>query len=191
MSIKRLAIFCGARNGNGKEYLVEAEKVGEWLTDHQIELVYGGGKYGLMGAVARGALLNDGVVHGVITEKLNGRGVAMEGLTSMQVTENMDKRKEKMMEMADGMIAFPGGLGTMEEIMQAASWMTVGDNTKPVAIYNFQGFYDDLKNQLFKMNQAGFLEDSFFENVYFGDNMDDILHYMEIFHAPHYRTYEK
>lgn len=190
MTIKRLAIYCGALNGKDKHYLVEAEKVGEWLADHQIELVYGGGRHGLMGAVARGALANDGIVHSIITQELYDRGVALDGVTDRQITVNMDKRKEKMMEMADGMVAFPGGLGTLEEISQAASWVTVGDNTKPVAIYNYRGYYDELKNQLVKMNQAGFLEDLYLNNIYFGDNMDDILQFMESYQVPHHRTYD-
>lgn len=190
MTIKRLAIYCGALNGKDKHYLVEAEKVGEWLASHQIELVYGGGRHGLMGAVARGTLANGGVVHSIITQELFDRGVALDGVTDRQITPNMDKRKEKMMELADGMIAFPGGLGTLEEISQAASWVTVGDNAKPVAFYNYRGFYDELKSQLEKMNQTGFLEDLYLNSVYFGDNMDDIFQFMENYQVPHHRTYD-
>lgn len=145
MTIKRLAIYCGALQGKDPDYMVEAEKVGEWLAAHQIELVYGGGQHGLMGAVARGVLANDGVVHSILTQELYDRGVALPGVTDRQIVANMDLRKEKMMTLADGMIAFPGGLGTLEEISQAASWVTIGDNAKPVAVYNYRGYYDNLK----------------------------------------------
>lgn len=116
MTIKRLAIYCGALQGKDPDYMVEAEKVGEWLAAHQIELVYGGGQHGLMGAVARGVLANGGVVHSILTQELYDRGVALPGVTDRQIVANMDLRKEKMMTLADGMIAFPGGLGTLEEI---------------------------------------------------------------------------
>lgn len=191
MTIKRLAIYCGALNGQGKDYLVQAEKVGEWLAAHQIELVYGGGQHGLMGAVARGTLANGGIVHSVLTQELYDRGVALAGVTDRQIMPNMDRRKEMMMQMADGMIALPGGLGTLEEISQAASWVTIGDNAKPVAIYNYHGFYDELKKQLVAMNQAGFLEDLYLNNIYFGNSMDDILEFMKDYQVPHHRTYDK
>ncbi len=191
MTIKRLAIYCGALNGKDKHYLVAAEKIGEWLAAHQIELVYGGGQHGLMGAVARGTLANGGIVHSVLTQELYDRGVALDGVTDRQIMPNMDRRKEKMMAMADGMVAIPGGLGTLEEISQAASWVTIGDNAKPVAFYNYQGFYDELKKQLVKMNQAGFLEDLYLNHIYFGDSMDGILQFMEHYQVPHHRTYDK
>lgn len=191
MKIKRLAIYCGALDGKDPDYHAAAVGVGSWMAEHQIELVYGGGQYGLMGAVAQGVLNNGGVVHSVLTQELFDRGIALDGVTDRVITPNMDRRKEKMMDMADGMIAFPGGLGTLEEISQAASWTTVGDNAKPVAFYNYRGYYDDLKNQLVKMNQAGFLEDVYLKNICFADRMDEICQFMSDYHAPQHRTYQQ
>lgn len=191
MTIKKLAVYCGALEGKDKHYMVEAEKLGEWLADHQIDLVYGGGQHGLMGAVARGVLANGGKVHSVITQELYDRGVSLDGVTDRQIVANMDIRKEKMMALADGMLAFPGGVGTLEEISQAASWVTIGDNKKPVAFYNYRDFYANLKNQLVVMNQAGFLEDEYLKSIYFGDRFDDILEFMESYQAPGHRTYDK
>lgn len=190
MTIKRLAIYCGALPGKNPAYMAEAGKVGAWLAAHRIELVYGGGQHGLMGALAREVLANGGIVHSILTQELYDRGVALPGVTDRQLVPNMDLRKEKMMTMADGMIALPGGLGTLEEISQAASWVTIGDNAKPVAVYNYHGYYDDLKNQLVKMNQTGFLEDQYLREIYFSGDLEKILRFMENYQAPAHRTYD-
>lgn len=187
--IKKLAVYCGALNGNNPVFLQRAEELGKAMAAHQIELVYGAGQYGLMGAVARGVLNNGGVVHGVITRELAERGVLFHQLHDVQITDNMDKRKEKMMQLADGMLALPGGLGTLEEISQAASWVTIGDNSKPVAFYNINGFYDDLKQMLVKMNTAGFLEKKYLDSVYFGDRFAEILRFMNNYQVPAHRQY--
>lgn len=157
--IKRIAVYCGARDGNDPAFNYEAQRFGEWLVQHGIELVYGAGAFGLMGTLARTVLKNGGVVHGVITTELADRGAVYNELKDVRIIPNMDIRKQTMMDLADGLLAFPGGFGTLEEITEAASWTTVGDNHKPVAFYNFNGFYDSL-NDLFKqMNKAGFVED--------------------------------
>lgn len=187
--IKRLAIYCGALDGNDPIYKQKANELGKMMAQRQIELVYGGGKFGLMGAVARGVLDNGGKVHGVITQELADRGVLFDRLQDIQVTPNMDRRKEQMMQLADGMLALPGGLGTLEEISQAASWVTVGDNAKPVAFYNIAGFYDELKVMLTKMNTAGFLEKPYLDSLYFSADFDRILQFMNNYHAPAYRQY--
>lgn len=187
--IKRLAIYCGALDGNDPIYKQQANELGKMMAKRQIELVYGGGKFGLMGAVARGVLDNGGQVHGVITQELADRGVLFDRLQDVQVTPNMDRRKEQMMQLADGMLALPGGLGTLEEISQAASWVTVGDNAKPVAFYNIAGFYDELKVMLTKMNTAGFLEKPYLDSLYFSADFDKILQFMDNYHAPAYRQY--
>lgn len=187
--IKRLAVYCGALSGNDPLYLRYAEQLGAAMADQQIELVYGAGQYGLMGAVARGVLNNGGVVHGVITRELADRGVLFHQLHDVQITENMDKRKEKMMQLADGMLALPGGLGTLEEISQAASWVTIGDNSKPVAFYNINGFYDDLKQMLVKMTTAGFLEKKYLDSICFSDHFEEILHFMNNYQVPAHRQY--
>ena len=119
--INSLAVYCGARDGNDQKYLTAARQLGEWMAAHQIDLVYGGGQFGLMGAVANGVLDNGGTVHGIITETLASRGAAYKRIQDLKIVPDMDHRKEKMMAMADGMLALPGGIGTLEEISQAAS----------------------------------------------------------------------
>ena len=160
------------------------------MAKHQIELVYGGGQYGLMGAVAQGVLDGHGVVHGVITKQLAGRGVTMKTVTDLHLVDDMDTRKETMMKLADGMLALPGGLGTLEEVSQAASWMTLGDNEKPVAFYNLNDFYAPLKGLLGEMNKAGFLEQRYLNSLCFSADFKEILHFMNSYQAPLRRRYK-
>ncbi|MBB1086041.1 TIGR00730 family Rossman fold protein [Limosilactobacillus fastidiosus] len=189
--IKSLAVYCGARNGNDEKYLKKAYELGEWLAAHQIDLVYGGGQFGIMGAVANGVLDKGGTVHGIITETLASRGAAYSKIQDLKIVPDMDQRKEKMMAMANGMLALPGGIGTLEEISQAASWITIGENPKPVAFYNQDGFYSPLERVLAHMCHEGFLEKTYFDSMYFSDDFNQILQFMEHYKAPKYRTYEK
>ena len=179
--IKKMAVYCGARLGNRPEYAKAAYEFGKKMADHQIELVYGGGKYGLMRAVADGVLENGGIVHGIITEELKDRGAAYGKVQDFRVVPSMDKRKDTMMNLADGMVA--GSIGTLEEISQAISWTAIGDNAKPVAFYNY------LDKLLKRMNQDDFLENIYLDAVYFGTDFDKILQFMEDYQAPAYRKY--
>lgn len=187
--IKKLAVYCGARAGNRSEYTKAAYNFGKKMADHQIELVYGGGKFGLMRAVADGVLENGGIVHGIITEELKNRGAAYDEVQDFRVVPNMDKRKDTMMNLSDGMVALPGSIGTLEEISQAISWTAIGDNAKPVAFYNYEGFYDYLDKLLKRMNQDDFLENIYLDAIYFGTDFDKILQFMEDYQAPAYRKY--
>ena len=188
--IRRLAVYCGACDGRDSRYQKAAHDLGLNMAKHQIELVYGGGQYGLMGAVAQGVLDGHGVVHGVITKQLAGRGVTMKTVTDLHLVDDMDTRKETMMKLADGMLALPGGLGTLEEVSQAASWMTLGDNEKTVAFYNLNDFYAPLKGLLGEMNKAGFLEQRYLNSLCFSADFKEILHFMNSYQAPLRRRYK-
>ena len=142
-----------------------------------------------MRAVADGVLENGGIVHGIITEELKDRGAAYDEVQDFRVVPNMDKRKDTMMNLADGMVALPGSIGTLEEISQAISWTAIGDNAKPVAFYNYKGFYDYLDKLLKRMNQDDFLENIYLDAIYFGTDFDKILQFMEDYQAPAYRKY--
>lgn len=188
--IKRLAIYCGARDSHDPRYLQSAHELGLTMAKHQIELVYGGGCYGLMGAVAQGVLDGQGIVHGVITKQLAGRGVTFEAATDLHLVDDMDTRKETMMKLADGMLALPGGLGTLEEISQAASWMTLGNNDKPIAFYNLNDFYAPLQKLLVEMNKAGFLEQRYLDSLCFSADFKRVLAFMNSYRAPMRRHYK-
>ena len=190
-SIHRIAVYCGANAGNDPHFIREAKRFGEQMAQHHIELVYGGGKYGMMGAVANAVLDNGGQVHGVITQELADRGTALERLSDLQIVPNMDIRKQKMMNLADGMVALPGGYGTLEEISEAISWTTIGDNHKPAAFYNYEGFYDPLHNMLRHMYYKGFAEKSFLDAIYFANHFDELIDFMTHYQAPAHRQYKK
>lgn len=188
--IKKLAVYCGSRAGKNPDYEKIAEQIGTKMAQRQIDLVYGGGQYGMMGAVARGVLDHDGTVHGIITKQLASRGVTFDAIADLRVVPDMDTRKKEMMQLADGMLALPGGLGTLEEISQAASWITLGDNAKPVAFYNLDGFYDSLRDQLVAMNRAGFMEQRYLDSLCFSDDFNQILDFMNGYRAPLRRQYK-
>jgi len=147
--MKQICVFCGANAGNNPRYRAEAEKLGRLLAARGIELVYGAGNIGLMGAVADACLEAGGTVIGVIPEALMGKEVAgrpvdHRALTRIEVVDSMHTRKARMAELADGFIALPGGFGTFEEFCEVLTWGQLGFHTKPMGLLNVNGFYDPL-----------------------------------------------
>jgi uncharacterized protein (TIGR00730 family) len=142
--MKRICVFCGSNNGANPAYLEAAEKVGKFLAANNIELVYGGGRVGLMGKIADTVLANGGRVFGVIPQSLSDKEVAHQGLTELHIVNSMHERKALMAELADGFIALPGGFGTFEELCEIITWAQLGFHSKPCALLNVNGFYDNL-----------------------------------------------
>ncbi len=147
--MKRICVFCGANAGNNPRYRAEAEQLGRLLAARGIELVYGAGNIGLMGAVADACLEAGGTVIGVIPEALMGKEVAgrpvdHRALTRIEVVDSMHTRKARLAELADGFIALPGGFGTFEEFCEVLTWGQLGFHTKPMGLLNVNGFYDPL-----------------------------------------------
>lgn len=142
--MRSISVFCGSTTGNDPEFRQEAYALGGLLADNNIRLVYGGGRSGLMGAVAAGALDAGGEVIGVIPEFLMEKEVAHHGLTELIVTQNMHDRKLILNEKADGFIALPGGFGTLEELFEIITWLQLGLHNKPVGVLNTKGYYDHL-----------------------------------------------
>lgn len=128
LMIKSLAVYCGAHLGNDPIYQARAAAFGKKMAQNGIELIYGGGKYGTMGVIANAVLDNGGKVHGVITRQLYERQTALDRVEDLKIVSNMDVRKDLMMDLADGLVALPGGIGTLEEISEAFSWMSLGKN---------------------------------------------------------------
>ena len=142
--LKRLAVYCGSATPEDPRYLQLAREVGMALAQRDIGVVYGGGRLGLMGAVASGALAAGGEVIGVIPEALANSEVANHDCTELHTVSGMHERKLRFTELSDGFLTIPGGVGTMDELWEAMSWAQLGYHRKPVGLLNAFGFYDHL-----------------------------------------------
>ncbi len=157
MAIRRVCVFCGSRPGTHPDYARAAREVGTVLARESIGLVYGGGKTGLMGEVADAALRAGGEVIGVIPEHLESREIAHTGLSDLRVVGSMHQRKATMADLADGFIGLPGGVGTLEEFFEVATWNQLGIHAKPAVLLNVRGYYDVLNAFLEHAVAEGFL----------------------------------
>ena len=142
--MKRLAVYCGSATPDDPVYIETARHVGRTLAERGIGVVYGGGRLGLMGAVADSALEAGGEVIGIIPEALVGAEVAHRGCTELHVVSGMHERKKMFTDLSDGFLTIPGGVGTMDELWEAISWAQLGYHTKPVGLLNAAGFYNCL-----------------------------------------------
>jgi uncharacterized protein (TIGR00730 family) len=142
--IRSLCVFCGSSAGSKPAFLGAAIALGKVLTAQKIRLVYGGGRVGLMGAIADSVLNSGGEVTGVIPHHLVAREVAHPGLSDLRIVESMHQRKALMAELSDAFVALPGGLGTLEEFFEVWTWGQLGLHAKPYALLNVDGFYDPL-----------------------------------------------
>jgi len=143
-ALKRLCVFTGSRRGARVEYSEAARQLGRLLVERGYGLVYGGGNVGLMTVIADTVLECNGRVTGVIPDSLVGKEVAHKGLTDLRIVGSMHERKALMAELADGFIAMPGGIGTLEEFFEVLSWAQLGLHEKPCALLNVCGYYDGL-----------------------------------------------
>jgi len=155
--MKSICVFCGSSDLVHADYLAAARQMGRVLAGHGLRLIYGGGKTGLMGAVADGALEADGEVIGVIIPSMNTAALAHKGLTQMQVVADMHTRKARMYELADGFIALPGGFGTFDELFEILTWGQIGAHKKPVGLLNVRNYYEPLLAALDHAVEEGFI----------------------------------
>jgi uncharacterized protein (TIGR00730 family) len=155
--MKRLAVYCGSATPADPRYVELAREVGDTLARRGIGVVYGGGRLGLMGAVAGGALAAGGEVIGVIPETLVAAELANPDCTELHVVESMHARKLTFTELSDGFLTLPGGVGTMDELWEAVSWAQLGYHAKPVGVLNAFGFFDHLLAFNRHMAEVGFV----------------------------------
>ena len=153
----RLAVFCGSSPGKNGKFREAAQAMARLMAQRNIGVVFGGGKVGLMGIVADEALAYGGEVIGIIPEKLKTKEVAHNTLTRLEVVQTMHERKARMAELSSGFIALPGGIGTLEEIIEVFTWHQIGYHDKPCAFLNVDGYYDPLFSFLDRMVSEGFL----------------------------------
>lgn len=157
--MQRVCVYCGSSMGSRPEYLAAAQALGKELAQRQLTLVYGGAKVGLMGEVADAVLAHGGQVIGILPKALMTKEIAHEGLTELHIVESMHERKLKMADLADAFIALPGGLGTLEELSEIATWTQLGLHRKPCGVLNILGYYDGFIEFLSHAIQEGFVRE--------------------------------
>jgi len=173
--VNRLALYCGSATPADRRYIDLARATGTALAMRGIGVVYGGGKAGLMGALADGALAAGGEVIGVIPAALQGRELAHTGCTQLHVVQTMHQRKQAFTDLADGFITLPGGVGTMDELWEAASWAQLGYHAKPVGLLNAFGYYDGLIAFNRHMAEVGFVRTAHRDIIIHAETLDDLL----------------
>jgi uncharacterized protein (TIGR00730 family) len=182
--MKRIVVFCGSSAGHDPVYMEQATLLGAALAKKNLTLVYGGAKVGLMGAVADGALKAGGQVIGVLPHFLQQKELAHAGLTELILVDTMHERKTKMNELCDGVIALPGGFGTMEELFEMLTWGQLGLHKKPVGLLNTNGFYDALVELSKTMTSHGFLTAENRDMLLCSNNINDLLQQLEQYQPP-------
>ena len=183
-NLKRIAVFCGSSSGTEKEFETKARELGRKLAAENIDLVYGGAKVGLMGAVADATLAESGKVIGVLPVFLTAKEIAHQGLTQLILVDTLHERKTRMNELSDGVIALPGGFGTLEEYFEMLTWGQLGLHQKPMAILNVNGYYNELINFLDTMVEKGLLKEVNRQMVLISDDIDNLLAKMKAYKAP-------
>ena len=170
-----VAVYCGSNPGTDQSFGLAAAALGRTLAERGIQLVFGGGHVGLMGAVADAALAGGGEVHGVITEALQAKEVAHRGLTSLQVVGTMHERKAVMADAADAFIMLPGGFGTFDEFFEVVTWTQLGIHAKPCGILDAGGFFAPLRAMLDAAVTAGFVHPAHRDMVLVDDDPAALL----------------
>ena len=169
-----ITVYLGANEGNDPRLWKSVEELGTWIGSSGNALVYGGSKSGLMGAIADSVLQAGGKVTGIEPQFFIEKELQHDGLTRLIVTKDMAERKAKMIELGDAFIAFPGGTGTLEEIAEVMSKVSLKHLDAPCILYNLNGYYDDLKALLTKMIDKGLSSKERQEGIYFAENLDEI-----------------
>lgn len=182
--MKNITVFCGSSFGTDEIFREQAQLLGKTLAKQNIGLVYGGANVGLMGVVADGALSENGTVIGVLPNFLRSKEIAHLGLTELIVVESMHERKTKMNDLCDGVIALPGGFGTLEELFEMLTWAQLGLHKKPIAILNINGFYDSLIELTETMVEKGLLKEVNQKMLLVSDNIPDLLEKMKNYIPP-------
>ncbi len=174
-SLSSICVYCGSSEGGEPIYAEAAAKLGQAMGSEGIGLVYGGGSIGLMGIVARSVMTAGGHVTGIIPQFLREREVMLETAHELVVTGDMHERKRTMFDRADAFVALPGGIGTLEELVEIMTWAQLGQHRKPVLIANINGFWDPLVVLLRHMADEGFIRNGFEVNYLVADRVEDIV----------------
>ncbi len=177
--IRSVTVFCGSSDSVDRKYFAAAEELGAKLARRGWRLIYGGGGVGLMGSLARAVLAHGGEVTGIIPKALLELGVGDTGLTELVVTDGLRDRKAIMDERGDAFVALPGGLGTLEEVLEALTLKQLGYHRKPIAVLDLHGFFDPLWAQFQRGIDEGFIKPEFLDLWYPAPDIDALLRYLD------------
>src|ERR1700733_6276938 len=173
--INTVCVYCGSGPGTNPHFIESAKAFGKVLAESGIRLVYGGGSLGIMGAVASSVLDHGGMVTGIIPDFLKLKENALKRVQEMIVTPDMHERKRLMLERADAFIALPGGIGTLEELVEQLTWQQLGRHSKPVLLANIEGFWDPLLALLAHMRATQFIRPTLSIDILKAERVEDIL----------------
>lgn len=184
-TLKKLCVFCGSSSGRDSTYVEEAKALGEYLASEKIQLTYGGGSIGLMGAIANAAY-DEGQnrVLGIIPVGLCAREISGETVGEQIQTKDMHERKRLMAENSDGFVALPGGFGTMEELFEVITWQQLGYHKKPIGVLNVNGYFDSLLTFLDEARESGFVSEEARNIVLSDDAAERLIGKMRQYTAP-------
>ena len=182
--MKQIAVFCGASKGFKPIYREQAVALGKYLAARKISMVFGGGKIGMMGAIADAMIANGGEVIGVIPHLLRHEEVVHNAVEKMHIVDSMSQRKVLISKNVDAYIALAGGFGTLDEIFEALTLGQLGIETKPVGILNTEGFFNPLLLQLDKMVAEGFLKQENRDMLIVSESIEELMHQMASYKAP-------
>jgi uncharacterized protein (TIGR00730 family) len=174
-SIRAVCVYCGSNAGADPTFAEAARALGRILAENRIRLIYGGGSIGMMGALAGAVLSHGGGVTGIIPEFLVNKEHVLAGAQEIVVTRDMHERKRVMFERADGFVALPGGIGTLEELVEQLTWAQLGRHRKPIVLANISGFWEPLSELIEHMKALGFLHSVRRLNYFIADKVEDIV----------------
>lgn len=179
MKYKSIALFCGSATGHNPVYVEQARAFGQQMVDKGLTLYYGGGSIGLMWAAAEVMMQNGGTVIGVAPDFFTRNHVLAENITKMIFVKTMSERKQLLEQEADAFVALPGGYGTMDELFEILTDSQLGMHTKPIVLYNHNGFYDHLIAQIERFSEEGFLRPFHRNLMLVATTTDEIFHCLD------------
>lgn len=180
-----VCVFCGSSDSVSPDYLAAAGQMGQVLAERGLRLIFGGGRTGLMGALADGALASGGEAIGVIIPDMHTTSLAHVGLTRMDVVSDMHARKARMHELADAYIALPGGLGTFDELFETLTWAQTGAHEKPIGLLNVKGYFAPMLSALEHAVEEGFIFQEHLDALAISSTPDSLLTMLENYTHPH------
>ena len=179
--MKGICVFAGSAKGMKESYSIRAKELGLEIAKRNYSMVYGGGSKGLMGVVADAALEGGAEVTGIITEKLHDVEVGHTNLSSLEIVPSMHERKSRMAQLSDAIISLPGGVGTWEEFFEALAWNQLGIYSKPIVLFDVEGYYSKLFEFTEFSVQQGFLPETTLEEFFISDSVEEIFKFIESF----------